>query len=102
MSIRLLIHVIVDTPLWLVLAVVLLAVESQRFQKRKTILRKRKGAPKLIKRSSLSDADVEVVEVVEVVEDAVAVVDVVGAGHVVVVVAAGIKACLLTEDELKG
>ena len=46
--------------------------------------------------------DVEVVEVVEVVEDAVAVVDVVGAGHVVVVVAAGIKACLLTEDELKG
>ena len=46
--------------------------------------------------------DVEDVEVVEVVEDAVAVVDVVGAGHVVVVVAAGIKACLLTEDELKG
>ena len=46
--------------------------------------------------------DVEVVEVVEVVEDAVAVVDVVGAGHVVAVVAAGIKACLLTEDELKG
>ena len=46
--------------------------------------------------------DVEDVEVVEVVEDAVAVVDVVGAGHVVVVVAAGIKSCLLTEDELKG
>ena len=48
--------------------------------------------------------DVEVVEVVEVVEDAVAVVDVMGAGYVVVVVlvAAGIKACLLTEDELKG
>ena len=46
--------------------------------------------------------DVEDVEVVEVVEDAVAVVDAVGAGHVVVVVAAGIKACLLTEDELKG
>lgn len=68
MSIRLLIHVIVDTPPWLVLAVVLLAVESQRFQKRKTILRKRKGAPKLIKRSSLSDADVEVVEVAEVAE----------------------------------
>lgn len=65
---RLLIHVIVDTPPWLVLAVVLLAVESQRFQKRKTILRKRKGAPKLIKRSSLSDADVEVVEVAEVAE----------------------------------
>ena len=45
--------------------------------------------------------DVEVVEVVEVVEDAVAVV---GAGYVVlvVVVAAEIKACLLTEDELKG
>ena len=59
---------IVDTPLWLVLAVVLLAVESQRFQKRKTILRKRKGAPKLIKRSSLSDVDVEVVEVAEVAE----------------------------------
>lgn len=60
---RLLIHVILDTLLWLVLVVVHLAVESQRFQKRKTILRKRKGAQKLIRRNSLSGADVEVAEV---------------------------------------
>ena len=63
MSSRLLIHVILDTLLWLVLVVVHLAVESQRFQKRKTILRKRKGAQKLIRRNSLSGADVEVAEV---------------------------------------
>lgn len=54
---------IVDTLLWLVLVVVRLAVESQRFQKRKTILRKRKEARKLIRRNSLSGADVEVAEV---------------------------------------